>query len=226
MRVNSLQTFKVVLTVSLVTCALVVTALVVRREILLNQTTDVKPDQVLSDSMWQVISATHQGFESSFVRPVTIVEYFDYGCSFCRELQPALNALEKRYAEEVTVIYRHYPIFRHPAAYDAAIAAECAANQGYFKAFHNTLFLNQELLPDTVNWDLMAQLVRLPDLERFRNCVSALDTAPKVDADTSMAKMFHIDGVPTLIVNGKVYSGLLTADELDHVVQRALVEAD
>ncbi len=224
--VNLMQTFKILLVIVMVACAVVITALLVRRELFLGQVSEREPDRVLSDSVWQVLSESHVEYEAAAARPVTVVEYFDYECPFCGELQPMLSALEERYSEDITLIYRHYPAFYHIAAYDAAIAAECAANQGYFKVYHNMLFANQPLLPDSVDWNLLAQMARLPDLLRFSNCVSAVRPAPKVKADMAMANMFGINGIPTLIVNGTVYTGLMTSNELDSILQRALRDAD
>ena len=221
-----MQTFRVLLTIVMVACAVVITALVVRREFFLDQVSEREPDQVLSDSAWQVVSERPAEFGTSPARPMTIVEYFDYECPFCRELQPVMNALELRYLEDITLIYRHYPQFYHTAAYDAAIASECAAHQGYINVYHNILYANQPLLSDSLDWSLLAQLAGVPDLTRLGNSVAAVSPAPKVNADITMARMFRLDGVPTLIINGAVYSGLMTADELDTIVQRALSDDD
>src|SRR5205085_4648509 len=65
--------------------------------------------------------------------PVTIVEFSDYLCPFCKRAQPALSAIEKRYGDKVRFVFRDYPIEQlHPGATKAAEAARCATEQGKF----------------------------------------------------------------------------------------------
>ena len=151
----------IVLTTVLVACALLVSALVVRRALLLRQ--DASPqlvpeaEHILPDSLWRAVSEyrTALGPRSA---PVRLVEFYDYECPFCLALHPVLDTIRARYPEDVTVIFRHFPMAYHQEAYNAALAAECAQEQGAFKALHDVLFAHQKLLSATsVNWASLAR---------------------------------------------------------------------
>ena len=220
-----MQTFRLVLTTVLVVCAVIVTALVVRRELLLGRMNDRQPDQVIADSLWQKISEYDIALGSRSAR-VKMVEFYDYECPYCLRFHPVLDSILAKYPNDVTLIYRHYPVEYHTGAYQAAIAAECAEEQGVFKAFHDVLFVNQPQLSGTVNWDSLAQSAGMPYKDHFLACVSEAKSSPKVNADTALAGELGVDAIPTLIVNRAMYSGAMSITELDEIVRKALKEAD
>src|SRR5450432_1686988 len=69
---------------------------------------------------------------------VTVVEFSDFQCPFCRRAAGELRTLRERYPRDLAVVYRHFPI--HDFARAAASAASCADRQGAFQAMHDTLF--------------------------------------------------------------------------------------
>ena len=202
------------------------TVLVVRREVLANRTPEVVPSQVLTDSLWQIISNNRSQQEASSKTRVSIVEFYDYACPFCRQLNPVLDSIQAKYSPEVAVIYRHLPRAKHDWAYIAAIAAECAANQGYFSIYHNTLFANQVELSSFSSWDSLAQVAGIPDLARFSDCVVEARPRSKVSADSILGRRLQITAIPTLVVNGSMYEGTMTFNQLNTIVRRARRNAD
>ena len=203
-------------------CAVTVAALLVQREFMVARQVQVPsppPPTVLPDSVWHVVSTsgTLLGPRSA---PVKIAVFFDYECSFCRQLQPVLDTLRARYVADVAIVHRHYPLTQHPGAYSTAIAAECANAQGRFQAYHDGLFA-QDLL-GSVDIIRMARDVGIPDVQRFSDCVSRLEPAELINADTTLASELGLVGVPTMIVEGKVYAGVLGIDELDAIVHQEL----
>ena len=196
-----MQVLRITLTTLLVICAVIVTALVARRELIVARTPDqpLAPDLILSDSLWQVISE-YQTASGPRSAPVKLVEFYDYECPFCGDFQPVLDTIRAKYPDEVTVIYRHYPLSYHTGAYDAAIAAECAEKQGAFKALHNLLFAHQTQLSGSVNWGSLARKAGIPDAMRFRSCIAEKLPTPKIDADTMAAHLLGVEGIPTLVI--------------------------
>jgi thiol-disulfide isomerase/thioredoxin len=77
---------------------------------------------------------------------VTIVEFSEFQCPFCRRVLPALRQVEERYRGRVRLVFRHFPLARHKEAPKAAEAAECARDQGRFWEMHDRLFANAEQL--------------------------------------------------------------------------------
>ena len=207
------------LTAVLVASALIVAGVVLHREI---RGTQVRPSQPVALANWEALTASSHVIGAAGA-PVKVVEFFDYQCPYCRSLQPALAELRERYPGEVAIIYRHFPLERHPLARSAALAATCAATQNRFEPYHNLLFENPDRL-EAANWEHIAEAVDIPDLEAFRECIEQQDTAPLIDADVLTAKMLKIRGTPTLFINGVLVSGAVSIEELDALVQGAFQE--
>ena len=88
--------------------------------------------------------------------PLTVIEFSDFECPACHNFfTQSYPQLKKEYIDtgKITFIYRHYPLTSiHPNAYPAALASECANEQGKFWEYHDILFSNQnawEELPIT-----------------------------------------------------------------------------
>ena len=75
--------------------------------------------------------------------PVTIVEFSDFHCPFCRQVQPVLLQMLQKYGHRVRLVYKDMPIDGlHPQARGVAEAARCAADQGRFWEFHDKVYAN------------------------------------------------------------------------------------
>ena len=171
---------------------------------------------------WRAIAA--QGhLEGSRDAPVKIIEFYDYQCPYCRQLQPVLETIQARYPDQVAIVYRHFPLDRHPLAHSAALAVTCAADQNRFASFHHLLFENLDWVEHR-KWESMAQAIGIADLEAFSECVAQQRTAAVIDADVRTAEEIGIRGTPTLLINGVVVSGALSTETLDALVQRVIQE--
>src|SRR3977135_4269692 len=81
--------------------------------------------------------------------PVTLVEYGDYECPYCRAALPIVQELQRLLGDQLRFVFRHFPLTGlHPPAQHAAEAAEAAAAQGRFPEMHAALFEHQEALDD------------------------------------------------------------------------------
>ncbi len=132
---------------------------------------------------------------------VTIVEFSDFECPFCRRLQPVLRRVLERWPKEVRLVYKHLPLERHRNAFGAAKAAVCADRQGRFWEFHDQLYRdNQDLSPRGVV--SIAERLGL-ELGPFEACLRDAGTGAAVQADRSLALRSGASGTPTLFVNGR-----------------------
>ena len=154
---------------------------------------------------------------------IKIVEFFDYECPFCRRIQPTLNEVRRRYPNDVAIIYRHFPLPYHSAAYPSAIASECANEQGKFEAYHVALFEHHGF-SKSLNWTKLAMAVGIDDLMRFQECVNLETYSGKITHDMQLAESVQISGVPTLIVEGNVFEGIIAVNELDKIIQNVQIE--
>ena len=81
--------------------------------------------------------------------PVTLVEYGDYECPYCRAAVPIVQELQRLLGDQLRFVFRHFPLTgSHPHAQHAAEVAEAAAAQGRFSEMHGALFEHQEALED------------------------------------------------------------------------------
>lgn len=150
---------------------------------------------------------------------VTIVEFSDFECRFCREVQPALKQVIEKYGKDVRLVFKHLPLEGHRNAVPAARAAYCAGEQERFWQFHDALFAADSLSPAV--FDRIAAELGL-GLERFRACVRSEQSRAAVVRDTETARSFRIDSTPSFLVNGKLIKGALSFAEFQKIIEREL----
>ena len=217
------RAFSTAVTTILVICALIITVLVIRRELFVpNHASDPVEVKVLEVAAWQKVSEQGPVMGPQNAR-VKIVEFYDYECPFCRRIQPALDEIREKYPDDVAIIHRHFPLQFHLNAYPAAIAAECADSQDRFEAYHGLLFEKQDSLAH-LQWDRLAQAAGVPGLPRFRECVEQAIPSERIETDKDLAQALEIKSIPTLIVNGKLFTGTLSVDQLEKITQQAIGE--
>jgi protein-disulfide isomerase len=134
--------------------------------------------------------------------PVTIVEFADLECPFCKRFhESSLAAVQKEYGASVSIVYVHFPIPAHRFARTAAQAAECANAQGAFAEFVNTIYRKQDSL-GLKSWSSYASDAGVRDTAVFARCVSARTPVASIDSGLAIGQRFHIQGTPTVLVNG------------------------
>ncbi|MCY4158783.1 MAG: thioredoxin domain-containing protein [Bacteroidetes bacterium] len=221
-----MRILKTIVSTALILSALIVTFLVVEQEFFRNNNNsnlhkNISPDVVLPDTLWQIVSASRIGSGMPSA-PVKIVEFYDYECSFCAEMQHVLNKLHIRYPDKISIWYRHYPLPHHTGAYMAAISAECASDQGAFDAFHELLFTYQSQLSGSLNWQDLADKAQIQDKDSFVNCIMEEQPAYRIMKDTEIADILNLQGVPTLVINEEVYYGALDENEIGSIIKTKL----
>lgn len=107
--------------------------------------------------------------------------------------------LKKKYSKRVSFSLRHYPLSFHTEADEAAIAIECARDQGRVEAFHQHLFRNQknQQIPDLKRY---ARLSKMPDPARFDACLDKRTYQKRVEADTKAGVDIGVSGTPGVVV--------------------------
>jgi protein-disulfide isomerase len=128
--------------------------------------------------------------------PVTIVEYSDYQCPYCRQQEAALHQVLTKYDGQVRLIYRDFPM--HPHSMDAAMAARCADEQGQFWPYHDALQHGDANL-STKGLETTARDLGL-DLESFDSCLEDRKYESAVLADQQMGVKSGVSGTPCLII--------------------------
>jgi protein-disulfide isomerase len=142
--------------------------------------------------------------------PVTVVEFTDYQCPFCRRFQAeSWPALERNYVDsgKVRFIVRDMPLRIHSAARPAAEAAHCAGEQGRFWQMHQALLARDTKL-DEASILAKAQALGL-DVARFRACVTSNKYETAITRNAAQAAALGVQGTPSFII-GRVSHGELT----------------
>jgi protein-disulfide isomerase len=153
--------------------------------------------------------------------PITIVEFSDYQCPFCRRwhqevYQPLLN----EYPGKIKLVYRHLPLSSiHPDAFSAAEASMCAGEQNAYWQFHDKLFSSEALGNDV--YLQYAQELGL-DAESFEACLTAHKYQEAVQADSDFAVNLGIRSTPTFFINGLAIVGAQPLDVFKQVIDKEL----
>jgi protein-disulfide isomerase len=143
---------------------------------------------------------------------VTIVEWADFECPYCRAFYPVLDELAHKYPTQVRLVYKFYPLQAHPHGEIAARAAVAAMKQGKFWEMHHLLFENQERL-EQIDLEKYAKDLGL-DMAKFRADFTSTDTTERLNKDKQQAEGLGLDGTPFLFINGRyVNLQLLTSQE-------------
>jgi protein-disulfide isomerase len=141
--------------------------------------------------------------------PVTVVEFTDYQCPFCRRFQAeSWPAIERNYIAtgKVRLIVRDLPLKIHSAARPAAEAAHCAGEQGRFWPMHEAL-LARDMKLDEASLLAKAQALGL-DLPRFRQCVTSNKYAAAIERNAAQAEALGVRGTPTFIIGRAAHGEL------------------
>jgi protein-disulfide isomerase len=158
--------------------------------------------------------------------PVTIVEFSDFQCSFCaRFYAQTYPLIREEYGDRVRFVFKHYPISGlHPDAEPAAMASECANEQGLFWEYHDLLFENQRDLSGSALLRY-AEQAGVPDMAQFSECVASQRFASTVMADLLAGDRLGVTGTPTFFINGLPLVGAHPYQTFRLRIEQALAEA-
>lgn len=152
--------------------------------------------------------------------PVTIVEFSDFQCPFCKQSVSVIKEALRTYGDKVRFVYRDYPAPNHIHAKQAAEAAQCAATQGKFWAYHDLLFEHQQ---GGAGWDFnrLAQQASM-NMVTFSHCLDTHEYASEVEGDLRDALNVGVTSTPTFFINGRPLIGARSFEEFKLLIDTAL----
>ncbi len=162
---------------------------------------------------------------------VLLLEFSDYQCPFCSRVQPTIEKLRNLYQGRVQFGYRHMPLPFHREADEAAIAVECARDQGKFENYHRLLFQNakEEYVSDLKKY---AREVSVKNLKKFDDCLDKEEYRDRLNNDQKVAAEAGIRGAPGFIigvydrrtgmVRGEIISGALPLNSFTKAIDKYL----
>lgn len=172
--------------------------------------------ELQSREMGKVVSANRALFETPYANAyagnpagdVTLVEFFDYACGYCRTSVPVIDRL---LAEDkgLRVVYRELPVLG-PDSEAAAYASLAAARGGNYNAFHRQLFAAGRPVPAT--------LARVAGANGVAVAASAPEAREEISKNRQLAEAIGVTGTPGFIVGEKVFGGAVGYDALKQAI--------
>lgn len=154
---------------------------------------------------------------------VTIIEYADFQCPYCREFHATMQQLLAAYPLQVRWIYKHFPdTDLHPLAESAAEAAECAGEQGKFWEFADQLFTRQDDITESL-FPIIAGSLSL-NLQKFSACFASGRYRQKVQTDYQSGLAAGAWGTPSNFINGYLVRGAVPFNQLAYAVELFIKE--
>ena len=151
--------------------------------------------------------------------PVTIVEFSDFQCPYCKQAAVNLKPLIQSYGSDVRFVFKQMPLPIHPDAFKAAQASVCAADQGKFWEYHDILFNSSALSEQALK--RYASDVGLK-ADEFTACLNSEASATVVRRDMQEAMRADVQGTPTFFVNGRLVRGIRNVEDFKNVIDQAL----
>lgn len=151
--------------------------------------------------------------------PIVMIEFADFRCGYCKRFhEQTLTPLLERYEGQIRFVYRDYPILS-PDSLTAALAAECADDQGAFWPFHDRIYVDQVLTRERfIEYAADLEL----DLETFTTCLDDQVHLQEVMADYEDGSSTPMTGTPTFFINGRILIGAQPIDAFINAIDQEL----
>jgi protein-disulfide isomerase len=148
---------------------------------------------------------------------VTVIEFFDYRCGYCKRVASAVTQLQKD-EPGVRVVYKDFPILGEVSVFGAR-AALAAREQGKHQVFHEAMLTSENEL---TNEEVLAIAQRVGlDVKKLEVDLQSPEWQAAIDRNHALAKLLGISGTPGFVVGNEVYPGALELTGLKALVKQA-----
>ncbi len=154
--------------------------------------------------------------------PITILVFGTYACGYCAELDATLDSLMTSYPTQLSIVHRSFVPGAPGNVLRAHMAAECAALQRTFPAYHAAMFRNRNRLGSRTAWLEIADQAGLPDIATFRECVITKREMRQLVHDTETGKRLGVAGTPTSFINGRRMIGAWSVASIEELIMEEL----
>jgi len=148
---------------------------------------------------------------------VSLVEFFDYNCPYCRRVAPILAELEES-DPELRFVFKEWPILG-PNSEFAARAALASRSQGKYVVFHKALMLAAGLVNESKVLEVAAQVGL--DVDRLRQDMEAPEITALIERNRELARALRITGTPSFVVGDQMLRGAADAEVIRGYIQQA-----
>lgn len=148
---------------------------------------------------------------------VTVVEFFDYNCPYCRKVKPEVRALIDA-DPNIRLVYREWPILGDGSVF-AAKAALAARKQGKYEAFHWAMMGNEGRAEEASVMRVAAEVGL--DLDRLRADMEAPEVAEHIATSMQLTQALGFSGTPSFVIGDALVPGFVETDQLTALVDAA-----
>ena len=148
---------------------------------------------------------------------VTIVEFMDYRCGYCKGVKPVLDEV-LRADGKIRLVLKEFPILG-PASRTASMAAIAANKQGKYLALHNALMAYPNNLTDEVIFALARQVGL--DVAKLKDDMKSPEVQALIEKTHKLATDLGINGTPGFIIGDQIIPGAISADEIKKKISEA-----
>jgi len=190
------------------------------RQVFLRKLRDQSSVRILLEPPRLAVRLGNASRKGSPTAPVTIVEFSDFQCPYCKRSQIVLKELATSYGDKVSFVFKDLPLpGLHPEAENAAMAARCAGEQGKYWEYHEALFAAPQLQPET--YGEVAHSVGI-DTAKLKACLDSRRFEAEVQADVAEASSLGIQSTPTFLVNGVLLPGAQPVEAFKKLIDAEL----
>lgn len=173
-----------------------------------------------------ILTAEYSAAEGRVNAPLTVVEFADFECPFCRTLNEWFHALPVDLTSRIRIVYKHLPLPSHPWARAASAAAICSEKQSpaSFWALRDFLFRSQtDLTVDSLRRRVASQGSVLGiNVRELFSCVDNGEADTIIERDFLLARYLRVTGTPTLFINGVRLSPIMAQSQLQEQITKTL----
>ena len=148
---------------------------------------------------------------------VSVVEFFDYRCPYCKQVMPALDALLAK-DKQLRFVYKEFPVLG-PDSVHAARAALAARKQGKYEALHRALMALKGPLDESSIMKVAASVGL--DVERLKADMAAPEIDRTLKANVKLADALDIRGTPGFVIGDEIVPGAISLDEMKRLIEAA-----
>jgi len=141
---------------------------------------------------------------------VTLVEFFDYRCPYCKQVEPSLDALLKEDGK-LRIVYKEFPILGEPSVFATHVAL-AAKKQGKYAEFHRAMMATKGDITDETVLNVATSLGL--DVSKIKADMNGPAIDKVIDTNYTLADALSIQGTPAIIIGDTLIPGAVDLDTL------------
>ena len=164
---------------------------------------NIKQQQINLNQQPTQLDLTNNYWAGSAQPIVTIVEFADFACGYCKNSYTTIREISLKYKNQLKFVFKDYPLQENSLL--LAQAARCAGEQGLFWLMHDKLFQNQGVSTTAQLTELANQIGA--DLTKFQDCLTKQKYLPQIQKDFDQGQALGLAGTPIWFINGNKVAG-------------------